>query len=84
MKYPCFKIVLSVLFLVFSFHATAQDERAQLPLALRNAYFGVSIGSINYDFASMPFNAPAGYTLNNVVVNHPAVRLVLYGYEFNK
>lgn len=84
MKYPCFKIVLPVLFLVFSFHATAQDERAQLPLALRNAYFGVSIGSINYDFASMPFNAPAGYTLNNVVVNHPAVRLVLYGYEFNK
>ena len=84
MKLPFFKIVLPVLFVVLSFHASAQDERAQLPLALRNAYFGVSFGSINYDFASMPFNAPAGYVLNSVVVKHPAVRLVLYGYEFNK
>ncbi|MDD4971766.1 MAG: acyloxyacyl hydrolase [Paludibacter sp.] len=78
------KIILSVLVLLNTFNALAQDERAQLPLALRNAYFGVSIGSINYDFGAAQFQAPAGYTLNNVVVNHTAVRLVLYGYEFNK
>ena len=84
MKFPSFKIILPFLFLLFSFKSTAQDERAQLPLALRNAYFGVSVGSINYDFGSMPFQAPAGYFLNSVVVKHPAVRLVLYGYEFNK
>lgn len=84
MKFPFLKIILSILFVILSFHSMAQDERAQLPLALRNAYFGVSVGSINYDFGAMPFNAPSGYVLSSVVVKHPAVRLVLYGYEFNK
>ncbi len=64
----------------------AQDERAQLPLALRNAYFGVSVGSIDYDFGKDQFMNPNPllYKFNSVTVNHPAVRLVLYGYEFNK
>lgn len=84
MKSVFLKCILPVLFLLFSYNVMAQDERAQLPLALRNAYFGVSVGSINYDFGAMPFNAPAGYILNSVKVNHSAVRLVLYGCEFNK
>jgi hypothetical protein len=84
MESVLYKNILKILFLIISINTMAQDERAQLPLVLRNAYFGVSVGSINYDFGAMPFNAPAGYILNNVVVNHPAVRLVLYGYEFNK
>jgi hypothetical protein len=84
MKFSSIKIIVSILILLSSFNAHAQDERAQLPLALRNAYFGISIGSINYDFGAMPFNAPTGYTLSNVIVKHPAVRLVLYGYEFNQ
>ena len=84
MKFQSLKIFLSLFFVLISLYSFAQDERAQLPKVLQNAYFGVSVGSINYDFASMPFNAPSGYTLNNIVVNHPAVRLVLFGYEFNK
>lgn len=71
-------------FCVFYIKAVAQDERAQLPLALRNAYFGVSVGSINYNFSIDQFQAPVGYRFHSVAVNHPAVRLVLYGYEFNK
>jgi len=84
MKSLSLKIILSVLVLMNTFNTMAQDERAQLPLALRNAYFGVSVGSINYDFGLAQFNVPTGYVFSNVVVNHPAVRLVLYGYEFNK
>jgi hypothetical protein len=73
------------IFLLINFSAAfAQDERAQLPLALRNAYFGVSVGSINYDFDANQFQAPAGYKFDHVIVNHAAVRIVLYGYEFNK
>ena len=77
-------IIVTILFVLLSFEVMAQDERAQLPLALKNAYFGVSIGSIDYDFNAFQFQAPAGYVFKNVIVNHPAVRLVLYGYEFNK
>ena len=84
MKSFSLKIILSVLVLLNIFNAAAQDERAQLPLALRNAYFGVSVGSINYDFGAGSFLPHAGYAFSNVVVKHPAVRLVLYGYEFNK
>lgn len=84
MRYSAFKFSLFFILLINSVSIIAQDERAQLPLALRNAYFGVSVGSINYDFGIEQFKAPVGYTFNNVVVNHAAVRLVLYGYEFNK
>lgn len=84
MKFRTFKFSLFLLLAINSITTFAQDERAQLPLALRNAYFGVSVGSINYDFGAAQFQAPAGYTFNSVTVNHAAVRLVLYGYEFNK
>jgi hypothetical protein len=86
MRSSVFKVSLFFLLVINSLSAFAQDERAQLPLALRNAYFGVSVGSINYDFGASQFmaHAPAGYTFNSTDVNHPAVRLVLYGYEFNK
>lgn len=86
MKFISLKIVFPILFLIMSLTATAQDDRAQLPLVLKNAYFGVSVGSINYDFGESQFvnPDPSIYKFNNVVVNHAAVRLVLYGYEFNK
>ncbi|MDR3651966.1 MAG: acyloxyacyl hydrolase [Paludibacter sp.] len=84
MRLSAYKIGLFFFLFINSISTFAQDDRAQLPLALRNAYFGVNIGSINYDFGAAQFQAPAGYMLNNVVVNHAAVRLVLYGYEFNK
>ena len=78
------KFSLSIFFLINTLSLFAQDERAQLPPVLQKAYFGVSIGSINYDFGMSQFQAPAGYSFNHVTVNHAAVRLVLYGYEFNK
>ena len=86
MKSVFYKNVLKVLLLMISINMMAQDELAQLPLALRNAYFGVSVGSIDYDFGAAQFinPDPSIYKLNSVVVNHTAVRLVLYGYEFNK
>jgi len=84
MKLSVPKFLFTILLIVVPFEIKAQDERAQLPLALQNAYFGVSVGSINYDFGVNQFQAPAGYKFNSVVVNHTAVRLVLYGYEFNK
>jgi len=64
MESVLYKNILKILFLIISINTMAQDERAQLPLVLRNAYFGVSVGSINYDFGAMPFNAPAGYILD--------------------
>ena len=84
MRLRVFQVSLFFVLFFGSLSAIAQDERAQLPLALRNAYFGVSVGSINYDFGAAQFQAPAGYNFRSVIVNHAAVRLVLYGYEFNK
>jgi len=86
MNFLTSKNFFPILILFFSLNIMAQDERAQLPLALRNAYFGVSIGSINYDFGATQFinPNPSIYKFNSVVVNHTAVRIVLYGYEVNK
>ena len=84
MRNGVLKFSLYIFLFINSITVLAQDERAQLPAVLKNAYFGVSVGSINYDFGASQFQAPEGYKFNSVTVNHPAVRLVLYGYEFNK
>ena len=55
MKLFFLKFLSAILFFVVSFEIKAQDERAQLPLVLQNAYFGVSVGSINYDFSASQF-----------------------------
>lgn len=84
MKLQLKEKILSLLLIGIS-TVFAQDERAQLPAILKNAYFGVNVGSINYDFGAEQFkNAPSNYNFESVKVNHAAVRLVLYGYEFNK
>ncbi|MCX6325572.1 MAG: acyloxyacyl hydrolase [Bacteroidia bacterium] len=75
-------IIFPFFLLVFSFSASAQDERAQMPPALCNSYFEVNIGSINYPFDEKQLED--GYTFQSVTVPHTAVRLVLCGYEFNK
>lgn len=77
---------LKIYFLLFvsflSISVYAQDERAQIPPILQKAYFEVNIGSINYDFTQ--FQPEAGFSFQSLQVPHPAVRLVLFGYEFNK
>src|SRR6476659_442034 len=60
----------------------AQDGRTQYPGVLSNAYIGVDIGYIDYDFSSAQLNP--GFTNTNVTVPHTAVRVTLLGYRFNK
>jgi hypothetical protein len=84
MKLTLLRLNLFLTFLSISTLLFSQDERAQLPAGLRNSYFGVSVGSIDYNFSQSQVRPATGFTYNNVDVTHPAVRLVLYGYEFNK
>ncbi len=58
------------------------DKRSQMPLTMQRSYFEVGIGSIGYPFDANQLQP--GFTLESVGIKHPAVRLVLLGYEFNK
>ncbi len=60
----------------------AQDERAQYPPVLKDSYFGVNIGYINYPFSSAQLKP--GHTVSSVKVPHTAVRIILFGHQFNK
>jgi len=62
----------------------AQDERAEVPLFLQKSYFEVNVGSINYQFDRSQFERLPDYEYQSVAIPHTAVRLVLFGYEFNK
>ena len=72
--------VICMLLLVLP--ASAQDNRIQYPTGLRNAYFGVNIGYINYPFSMQQLEP--GFTADGVSVPHTAVRIVLYGLPINK
>ena len=74
-------ILLFVLF-VESGQIFSQDQRAQIPSLLQKAYFEVNIGSVDFPFQASSLEP--GFSLVSVQVPHPAVRLVLFGYEFNK
>lgn len=70
----------SLLLLVFLTHA--QDRRTQYPPGLKNAYFSVNIGYINYPFSAAQLEP--GFSVQSVSVPHTAVRIVLYGCPINK
>ncbi|HUR66709.1 MAG TPA: hypothetical protein VMZ03_10200, partial [Chitinophagaceae bacterium] len=70
-----------LIFILSLLSATAQDERMQYPPGLKNAYFGVNIGSINYSFS--PRQLEQGYTVQSVYIPHAAVRITLYGCRIN-
>lgn len=75
--------VFVVLFVVFiSGHVIAQDDRSQVPEFMQKTYFEVNLGAINYNFTQASMEP--GYTLNSVSIPPVAVRLVLFGYDFNK
>ena len=80
------KSFLTSLFFFFlsTFFIFAQDNRAQLPKIMQNAYFDVNIGSINYAFDATQFNQNLGYKFTSSSIPHVGVRLVLFGYQFNK
>lgn len=72
-------LVLSV-FLVSGLFA--QDNRAQYPLMLRNSYFEINIGYINYPFTDEHLDP--GYEAEYILIPHTAVRIIPYGYHINK
>jgi hypothetical protein len=82
MKFTILKIGLCFFLQAVISPIFAQDDRAQLPKIMRNAYFEVNIGSVNYNFGQN--SMVNGYTLQSVKVPHTTVRLALFGYEFNK
>lgn len=75
-------IFISGFFLAQSLFCYAQDNRTQYPPGLKNAYFGVNIGYINYPFSAAQLEP--GYNVESVSVPHTAVRIVLYGCPINK
>ena len=75
-------IFIAGFLLVQSLFGNAQDTRTQYPQGLKNAYFGVNIGYINYPFSAAQLEP--GYHVESVSVPHTAVRIVLYGYPINK
>ncbi|MFZ4581084.1 MAG: acyloxyacyl hydrolase [Paludibacter sp.] len=61
----------------------AQDSRSQIPPLLQKSYFEVNIGAINHPFGQQ--HLENGFKLLSAVSVPPtSVRLVLFGYEFNK
>lgn len=74
-------IVLLLLLQNFISPVVAQDERAQIPPILQRSYFEVNLGMIHYPFSGA--QVEPGYQLQQVEVPPMAVRLVLWGFNFN-
>lgn len=75
---------ITALFLLMGLGTMAQpgEKRIQYPWGLKNSYFGVNIGYINYSFSAAQLEP--GYTVGAVKIPHIAPRLILYGHQFNK
>jgi len=58
------------------------DNRLQYPPVLSNSFFGVSIGYITYPFSQKQLEQ--GWQAGSVHVPHTAVRITLFGHQFNK
>ncbi len=76
------KFGMIIFLLIGSISLLAQDKRTQYPPGLRNAYFGVNIGYINYDFTIEQLEP--GNTVESIHVPHTSVRIVLYGLPISK
>ncbi|GAB4285622.1 MAG: hypothetical protein Kow0068_11060 [Marinilabiliales bacterium] len=74
-------IFIVVITLALSFQGMSQNNRAQYPGALQNAYFQVNIGWINYPFDNTTLYP--GYEAEKILVPHTAVRIIPYGYNIN-
>lgn len=70
------------LFVLAAGRIHAQDTRTQYPPGLKNAYFGVNIGYIDFPFTMAQLEP--GFTADAVTVPHTAVRIVLYGVPINQ
>ncbi|MFN8288626.1 MAG: acyloxyacyl hydrolase [Chitinophagaceae bacterium] len=76
------RAIFSAVLVTTGLPAVAQDTRTQYPPGLKNAYFGVNIGYINYPFSAAQLEP--GFSVEAVSVPHTAVRIVLYGCQINK
>ncbi len=76
------KLLLIILIISIASIAKAQNERSQLPTFLQKSYFEVNVGIINYPFNQA--HLENGFTFHSLQVPPIAVRLVLFGYQFNK
>lgn len=76
--------IIVIFFLLCCNISVAQDDRFQLPGSLQKSYFELNVGSINYNFTQSQLESLPGYEFQSVKVPHTAVRLVLFGYKFNK
>ncbi len=76
-------LITGVLFLT-SLPVTAQpgNKRIQYPWGLKNSFFGVNMGYINYPFSYKQLEP--GFTVESINVPSLAPRIVLFGYQFNK
>lgn len=75
---------ITALFLLMGLGTRAQpgEQRIQYPWGLKNSYFGVNIGYINYSFSAAQLEP--GFAVGAVKIPHIAPRLILYGHQFNK
>ncbi len=76
-------IFFSLLLSLYSLRIEAQHERTQYPFFLsNNTYFEGSVSYINYRFSNLQMEK--GFTAESIYIPQPGVRLMLYGYRFNK
>jgi len=83
-KKEAFVLLIVGFFSLQSLTAIAQpgEKRIQYPKGLKNSYFGLTLGYINYPFSSAQLEP--GFTVRSITIPHIAPRLVLYGHQFNK
>lgn len=77
--------LLGLLFIPFFSSAQdslAIDKRYQYPGFLSKAFFGVSVGYLNYPFSNQ--HLEAGFSASGVQVPNLGVKITLLGYRFNK
>ena len=76
------KFIPVILLCIDSFFLQAQDKRYQYPGVLSNSFVGVSVGYINYPFSNSQLEP--GFSAASVRIPHTALRIILFGHEFNR
>jgi hypothetical protein len=76
------KAILTLLFLFCCLQFFAQEKNKHTTDFLSKAYIGVNIGQIYYPFTTA--HMKQGYSVQSIRIPHTAVRLILFGYQFNK
>jgi hypothetical protein len=59
-----------------------EDTRTQYPALLRNSYFSINVGAIDYGFSQAQLEP--GYTATSINIPHVVARVALFGHEFNR